>query len=81
MLRSLKVFFDALSTGGTHEASRIDEAEDAVAALLVKAATLDDTFGTEERRAIEALLASRFASSPDEASKKVDAALTGLEKR
>ena len=80
MLGSLKVFFDAFSAGGSNEASRIDEAEDAVAALLVKAATLDDNFGADERRAIEVLLASRFARSPDEASGKVDAALTRLDK-
>lgn len=79
MLGSLKVFFDAVRSGGSGEASKADGAEDAVAALLVKAATLDGEFGADERRAIESLLASRFACSPVEAAAKVDAAEKDLE--
>lgn len=79
MLGSLKVLFDAVRSGGSTEASKIDGSEDAVTALLVRAATLDGEFGADERQAIEALLASRFDCSPDEAGRKVDAALKELE--
>jgi len=79
MLGSLKVFFDAVRSGGSAEASKADGSEDAVAALLVKAAMLDGDFGADERHAIEALLAARFACSREEAAQKVDAAVKDLE--
>lgn len=43
-----------------------DDLQIAVGALLVEAATRDDVFGAEERKAIEALLASRFDLSAAE---------------
>ncbi len=79
MLGSLKVFFDAVRSGGSNEALKVDGSEDAVAALLVKAGTLDGDFGADERQAIEALLAARFTCSAEEAAQKVDAALKALE--
>lgn len=79
MLGSLKVFFDAVRSGGSAEASKVDGSEEAVAALLVKAATLDGDFGADERRAIESLLASRFSCSLEEAVAKVDVAAKDLE--
>ncbi|MEQ8333733.1 TerB family tellurite resistance protein [Nisaea sp.] len=79
MLGSLKVLFDTVRSGGAAEASRSDGVQEAVAALLVKAAQLDGAFGADERRAIEVLLASRFGCAPDEAGQKVDGAIKDLE--
>jgi uncharacterized tellurite resistance protein B-like protein len=48
-------------------ASRRDDLQVAVAALLVEAARMDDRFDESERQTIEGLLSSRFALSADEA--------------
>lgn len=75
MLGSLKVFFDTIRTGGAEEASKTDGVEDAVATLLVKAASLDGTFGNEERSTIETLLARHFSKSEEEVREMIEAAL------
>jgi uncharacterized tellurite resistance protein B-like protein len=54
--------------------ARRDDLEVAVAALLVEAARMDDRFDDSERRAIEALLATRFDLSAAEARGLLDAA-------
>jgi uncharacterized tellurite resistance protein B-like protein len=55
-------------------AARADEIELAVAALLIEAARMDDTFDAPERAMIERLLAERFDLSPDAVGTLVDAA-------
>ena len=55
-------------------AGRTDELELAVAALLIEAARMDDTFDTPERAMIERVLAERFDLSPDAVGALVDAA-------
>src|SRR5262245_12535998 len=55
-------------------ATRSDELELAVAALLVEAGRMDDKFDERERATIERLLAERFALSPDEVSDLMEAA-------
>lgn len=51
-----------------------DELGLAVAALLVEAARMDDSFDAEERAAIERLLASRFDLAPETVHTLVEAA-------
>ncbi|HET6618444.1 MAG TPA: TerB family tellurite resistance protein [Dongiaceae bacterium] len=55
-------------------AARADELELAVAALLIEAARMDDTFGTAERAMIERLLAEKFDLPPNAVGALVDAA-------
>jgi uncharacterized tellurite resistance protein B-like protein len=55
-------------------AARTDELELAVAALLIEAARMDDTFDAPERAMIERLLAERFDLSPDAVGALVNAA-------
>jgi len=55
-------------------ATRTDELELAVAALLIEAARMDDQFNEIERTTIERLLAERFDLSPDEVGSLMDAA-------
>jgi uncharacterized tellurite resistance protein B-like protein len=55
-------------------AAREDELELAVAALLIEAARMDDTFDAPERTMIERVLAERFDLSPDAVGALVDAA-------
>lgn len=50
----------------------------AVAALLVEAARMDDDFDADERRAIEHLLAEKFALAPDQARRLIDQAETAV---
>ena len=54
-----------LGGGATSVPFKPDQLQIAVAALLVHAATMDDTFDTAERSAIERLLAERFTLGPD----------------
>jgi uncharacterized tellurite resistance protein B-like protein len=54
-----------------------DQLPVAVAALMVHAATMDDTFDAAERRTIERLLGERFKLAPD----AVKALLAAAEKR
>jgi uncharacterized tellurite resistance protein B-like protein len=63
-------------TGRTspNPAAHADELELAVAALLIEAARMDDTFDAPERTMIERLLAERFDLSPDAVGALVDAA-------
>lgn len=55
-------------------AARADELELAVAALLIEAARMDDTFDAPERTMIERVLAEKFDLSPDAVTALVDAA-------
>jgi uncharacterized tellurite resistance protein B-like protein len=48
-------------------AHSFEERQLAAAALMVEAATLDDTFGADERAHIESLVRERFGLSPEEA--------------
>lgn len=48
-------------------AHSFEERQLAAAALMVEAATLDDTFGADERAHIASLVQERFALSPEEA--------------
>jgi uncharacterized tellurite resistance protein B-like protein len=55
----------SLLGGGPSSSGTPDQLQIAVAALMVHAATMDDTFDAAERAAIERLLAERFALGPD----------------
>jgi uncharacterized tellurite resistance protein B-like protein len=55
----------SLLTGDSPASVRPDQLQIAVAALLVHAALMDDTFDIAERRTIERLLAARFALAPE----------------
>jgi uncharacterized tellurite resistance protein B-like protein len=55
--------FDFLSGKDAPVASKADELELAVAALLVEAARMDDDFSSDERDAIERLLAAKFGKN------------------
>jgi uncharacterized tellurite resistance protein B-like protein len=55
----------SLLSGDAPASARPDQLQIAVAALLVHAALMDDTFDIAERRTIERLLAARFALAPD----------------
>ena len=79
MLGSLKLFFDTLRTGGAEEASQSEGVEDAVATLLVKAASLDGEFGDAERQTIEELLVRRFSLSRDAARRLIDDSVREME--
>lgn len=66
-----------LGGGAATPAGKSDQLQVAVAALMVHAATMDDTFDVSERAAIERLLAQRFGLAPD----AVTALLAEAEKR
>jgi uncharacterized tellurite resistance protein B-like protein len=53
---------------------RIDDLQLAVAALLIEAARMDDSFDASERATIERLLASRFDLAPEAVHTLVEAA-------
>jgi uncharacterized tellurite resistance protein B-like protein len=55
----------SLLSGGAPASTRPDQLQVAVAALMVHAAAMDDTFDEAERRTIERLLGARFALQPD----------------
>jgi uncharacterized tellurite resistance protein B-like protein len=67
----------SLLSGESQASTRPDQLPIAVAALLVHAATMDDTFDEDERRAIERVLGERFKLAPD----AVTALLAAAEKR
>lgn len=69
----------SLLTGesGPAVSGKFDQLQLAVAALLVHAATQDDTFDADERRTIERLLGERFDLAPD----AVGQLLAGAERR
>jgi uncharacterized tellurite resistance protein B-like protein len=54
-----------LGGGPTPSIGKPDQLQVAVAALMIHAATMDDTFDASERIAIERLLGERFALDPD----------------
>lgn len=55
----------SLLSGDSHASTRPDQLQVAVAALMVHAASMDDTFDAAERQTIERLLAQRFGLAPD----------------
>ena len=55
----------SLLSGGAPAHGKADSLQVAVAALMVHAACMDDTFDLAERRTIERLLAARFDLAPD----------------
>jgi uncharacterized tellurite resistance protein B-like protein len=55
----------SLLSGDSPASTRSDQLQVAVAALMVHAASMDDTFDAAERRTIERLLGERFALQPD----------------
>jgi uncharacterized tellurite resistance protein B-like protein len=55
-------------------AHSFEERQLAAAALMVEAATMDDTFDADERARIAGLVQMRFGLSPEEAQKLVDEA-------
>lgn len=67
----------SLLSGGAPTVGKADPLQVAVAALMVQAACMDDTFDAAERSAIERLLAERFDLAPD----AVQRLLAGAEKR
>ena len=67
----------SLLSGETQASTRPDQLPVAVAALMVHAATMDDTFDPAERRTIERLLGERFKLEPD----TVKSLLAAAEKR
>jgi uncharacterized tellurite resistance protein B-like protein len=67
----------SLLSGESQASTRPDQLPVAVAALMVHAATMDDTFDESERQAIERLLEARFKLAPD----AVQALLAAAEKR
>jgi uncharacterized tellurite resistance protein B-like protein len=67
----------SLLTGEAPAPTRADQLQIAVAALMVHAATMDDTFDEAERRTIERLLGERFKLAPD----MVKLLLTAAEQR
>jgi len=79
MLGSLKLFFDKFGAAGAGDAARLDGAAEAVATLLVKAASLDGEFGAEERRTVENLLARRFGLAEADVRSLIDDALEEME--
>src|ERR1700760_4921308 len=55
----------SLLSGDAPASTRPDQLQVAVAALMVHAAAMDDTFDEAERRTIERLLGERFKLAPD----------------
>jgi uncharacterized tellurite resistance protein B-like protein len=71
----IQQLFDILSgASGGLAAGKPDRLQIAVAALLAQAASMDDHFDEAERRAIEALLASRFTLGRDAVARLIAAA-------
>jgi uncharacterized tellurite resistance protein B-like protein len=64
----------SLLSGDSPASARSDQLQIAVAALMVHAACMDDTFDAAERRTIERLLAERFALGPDAVQRLLAAA-------
>jgi uncharacterized tellurite resistance protein B-like protein len=64
----------SLLSGDSPVLARSDQLQIAVAALMVHAARMDDTFDAAERRTIERLLAERFALTPDAVQRLLAAA-------
>lgn len=60
--------------GGTPAKGAATDQRMAVAALLVEAARMDQTFGADERDTIARLLTARFELSSDEATKLIETA-------
>ncbi|WP_420403891.1 TerB family tellurite resistance protein [Nisaea sp.] len=79
MLGSLKLFFDKFGADGAGEVEKLDGAAEAVATLLVKAASLDGDFGAEERRTVEELLARRFGLAETDVRRLIDDAHREME--
>jgi len=69
----------SLLSGDAPASTRSDQLQVAVAALMVHAAAMDDTFDATERRTIERLLGERFALPPDTVAKLLAAAETRAE--
>jgi uncharacterized tellurite resistance protein B-like protein len=64
----------SLLSGDSPASAKPDQLQIAVAALLVHAACMDDTFDVAERETIERLLAARFALAPDAVQRLLAAA-------
>jgi uncharacterized tellurite resistance protein B-like protein len=64
----------SLLSGDSSASASPDQLQIAVAALLVHAACMDDTFDTAERETIERLLAARFALAPEAVQRLLAAA-------
>jgi len=64
----------SLLSGDSPASASPDQLQIAVAALMVHAACMDDTFDAAERRTIERLLAERFALAPDAVQRLLAAA-------
>src|SRR4051812_25532868 len=73
----MPMFNQILSLLSGESQARPDQLPVAVAALMVHAAAMDDTFDEAERRTIERLLGERFKLAPD----AVKALLAAAEKR
>jgi uncharacterized tellurite resistance protein B-like protein len=69
----------SLLSGDTPASTRPDQLQVAVAALMVHAASMDDTFDEVERLVIERLLGARFGLSPDSVKKLLAVAETRAE--
>lgn len=76
MLNRIKALLTAGVADDTPHPHGEDELQVAAAALLVEAARMDDSFGTEEWEAIRALLAGRFGLNEDETKTLMQAAET-----
>jgi len=64
----------SLLSGDTPASTKPDQLQIAVAALLVHAARMDDTFDAAERQTIERLLAARFTLAPEAVQRLLAAA-------
>jgi uncharacterized tellurite resistance protein B-like protein len=64
----------SLLSGDGPASARPDQLQIAVAALMVHAACMDDTFDAAERRTIERLLGERFVLAPDAVKRLLAAA-------
>jgi uncharacterized tellurite resistance protein B-like protein len=64
----------SLLSGDSVASARPDQLQIAVAALLVHAARMDDTFDVAERQIIERLLAARFTLAPEAVQRLLAAA-------
>jgi uncharacterized tellurite resistance protein B-like protein len=74
MFDRLMDFLNEVMDGGTEWSEEAIDLKLAVAAMLVEAANMDETFATSERSVVERLLVERFELSAGEARKLVEEA-------
>lgn len=72
MFDRLMDFINEVMDGGTEWSEETIDLKLAVAAMLVEAAHMDETFATSERSVVERLLVERFEITAAEARKLVD---------